>query len=320
MHPRNPYKHSPDFGSLAEFFPPLKGYLSLSPSGKYSLDFRHPEAQLQALLKRDFNVTISLPKHRLCPPVPNRLNYVLWVQDILFPYDVVSPDKEIRGLDIGTGASAIYPLLACSLPNAEQWTFVGTDNDPLSANYASRNVEANNLGHRITIWPIQKFPNTGMPVTEEDPRSTPILAPLVEDTESRFDFTMCNPPFYASISEIEKSAEAKDLPPIAICTGADTEMITPGGETRFVLQMLQESAREDVRGQCRWYTSMLGKLSSVGEVVTELRHLNIDNYALTQFIQGTTRRWAVAWSFGDDRLPDVSRIGTPTWEQLHLKL
>jgi hypothetical protein len=59
------------------------------------------------------------------------------------------------------------------------------DNDPLSADYASRNVEANNLGQRITIWPIQKFPKTDMPVTEEDPRSSPILAPLVEDTESR---------------------------------------------------------------------------------------------------------------------------------------
>ena len=39
---------------------------------------------------------------------------------------------------------------------------------------------------------------------------------------------------------------------VQVCTGAATEMITPGGEIAFVLQMLRESAREDVRGRCRY--------------------------------------------------------------------
>lgn len=99
----------------------------------------------------------------------------------------------------GTGASAIYPLLACSLPNTGKWTFVGTGNillcppppnnqshlseiDPLSADFALRNVEANNLQSRITI---QKTQQAGLMITEEDARPTPILAPLTEDSESR---------------------------------------------------------------------------------------------------------------------------------------
>lgn len=33
--------------------------------------------------------------------------------------------------------------------------------------------------------------------------------------------------------------------------------------------------------------------------------LQIDNYAITEFVQGHTRRWAISWSFGEERLPDV---------------
>jgi len=31
----------------------------------------------------------------------------------------------------------------------------------------------------------------------------------------------------------------------------------------------------------------------------------VDNYAVTEFVQGQTRRWAIGWSFQDARLPDV---------------
>ena len=56
-----------------------------------------------------------------------------------------------------------------------------------------------------------------------------------------FGFSMCNPPFYASRQEVLESAEAKEIGPRAVCTGADNEMITPGGEVAFVRRMIHES-------------------------------------------------------------------------------
>lgn len=60
---------------------------------------------------------------------------------------------------------------------------------------------------------------------------------------------MCNPPFYSDREEVLASAEAKEQGPSAVCTGADTEMITPGGEVAFVGKMVRESLELGTR--CR---------------------------------------------------------------------
>ena len=61
---------------------------------------------------------------------------------------------------------------------------------------------------------------------------------------------MCNPPFYASEFEIEESSLAKASEPSSVCTGAKHEMITEGGEERFVLRMLEESSMVTNRERC----------------------------------------------------------------------
>ncbi|KAF5366840.1 hypothetical protein D9758_006506 [Tetrapyrgos nigripes] len=384
MHPRNIYRHkAPDFLELAEVYPKLKKHLiisstksatsTLSLSPAVTIDFQNEESQrclTEALLYRDFGLKLQIPSDRLCPPVPNRLvfsltnhffpadskfaqlslfvsrlNYVLWIQDIVRNTQItereLSPTSQgmerheiemIRGVDIGTGSSAIYPLLACVLEPSWRMYASGSEIDRVSLVCAEKNISDNNLQDRIELidsscssssFVSQSLATGSDDATmvmddEENPREDcnsesrdiPILWPLFLHSDVSFYFAMCNPPFYSSIEDIEQSAKGKMTGPNAVCTGAEVEMITPGGESEFVMRMMEESRRVGTR--CRWFTSMLGKLSSIEQVVDLLKVLKIHNYAITEFVQGQTRRWAVAWSFIDVRLPDsIARISYP---------
>lgn len=121
------------------------------------------------------------------------------------------------------------------------------------------------------------------------------------------DFTMTNPPFYESEEEMLRSARQKSRPPLTACTGSETEMVTEGGEVGFVDRILEESLL--LRDRVRWYTSMLGFLSSVTRLVGKLRGHGVSNFAVTELVQGNkTRRWAIAWSFQPMRpAQDVAR-------------
>ncbi|KAF8805857.1 S-adenosyl-L-methionine dependent methyltransferase [Phlegmacium glaucopus] len=229
-----------------------------------------------------FGITLRIPENRLCPPVSptSPLNYILWIQDIVHAHNYVlgNPCRRVRSIDIGTGSTPIYPFLGCKL--GPEWEFVATELDDISYDCANENVSRNNMQSRIRL--------------EKATREGSIFFTLESNPKSNFEFTMCNPPFYTSAEEVAQSASEKDLAPNAVCTGADIEMIfTDGGEEGFVGQMVEESER--------WYTSMLGKMSSVTTIVENLRK----RFAFTEFVQGQTRRWAVEWSFIDMHLPDV---------------
>ncbi|KAL9607676.1 MAG: hypothetical protein Q9167_007436 [Letrouitia subvulpina] len=217
-----------------------------------------------------------------------RFNYIRWVQDLLDSTsdtyeDDYDPDRQVIGLDIGTGASCIFPLLGCAeRPN---WRFAATDIDEKNLEFARKNVISNNLTARIKLQQTELFKP---------------LIPLDTLGLERIDFTICNPPFYASTEEMLSAAEAKARPPHSACTGAQVEMVTEGGEVDFITKLMDESLV--LRDRCQWYTTMLGKLASLEEVILRLKKRGGANWAIAEFIQaGKTRRWGVAWSWGNRR-------------------
>ncbi|QRV93814.1 ribosomal RNA large subunit methyltransferase F [Ceratobasidium sp. AG-Ba] len=287
-----------DFKALADSFPPLKQFLFKNAAGDYNLDFKDEAANrtlTRALLKRDFGLEMTLLCDRLCPPHEPRLNYILWLSSLV---SALGAEDHVVGLDIGTGSTAIYPLIACSTHG--NWRFLATDIDPKSLASAAVNLSKNPaVAERVHL----------LSGTEDGP----ILFPLQPQTLAEMGigaaprpcvtFSMCNPPFYSDLQDVSRSADNKELDPHAVCTGALVEMITPGGEVNFVRRILDESITlQDV---CGWYTSLLGKMSSVAALVTTLNEKGIDNYAIGEIVQGNTRRWIIGWSFLDIRLPDT---------------
>jgi 23S rRNA (adenine1618-N6)-methyltransferase len=168
------------------------------------------------------------------------------------------------------------------------WRFYGTELDEKNFEFARRNVEANHLGSRIRV---------ARALAADD------ILPLERLGIASADFTMCNPPFFHSKEDM-LGAWAKEKPPSAVCTGAPVEMITEGGDAGFVIRMMVESQRLGSRVQ--WYTSMLGKLSSLSATVGKLKDLECSNWAVGCLnTGGKTRRWVIGWSWHDARPRNV---------------
>uniref|UniRef100_UPI00398ED3AF RNA N(6)-adenosine-methyltransferase mettl16 isoform X1 n=2 Tax=Pristiophorus japonicus TaxID=55135 RepID=UPI00398ED3AF len=285
MHPRNRYKDKPpDFTYLATKYTEFQHYVHTNLTGKVSLNFKDPEAVRAltcTLLKEDFGLTIDIPLERLIPTVPLRLNYIHWVEDLIG--SGTDESKLIRGIDIGTGASCIYPLLGATMNG---WFFLATEVDDMCFNYAKKNVEQNNLSDLIKVVKV--------------PQKTLLMDALKEESEIVYDFCMCNPPFFANQLEAkgENSRNASRPPPSSVNTGGITEIMAEGGELEFVKRIIHDSLQ--LKKRLRWYSCMLGKKCSLTPLKEELRQQGVPKVTHTEFCQGRTMRWALAWSFYDD--------------------
>ncbi|XP_051813600.1 RNA N6-adenosine-methyltransferase mettl16 [Acanthochromis polyacanthus] len=282
MHPRNRYKDKPpDFSYLASKYPDFQQHVHTSLTGKPVVNFREPEAVRAltcTLLKEDFGLTIEIPLERLIPTVPLRLNYIHWVEDL-----IDGQKQPRRGIDIGTGASCIYPLLGATMNG---WYFLATEVDDICFDYATKNVEQNNLSDLVKVVKV--------------PQKTLLMDALKEETEIVYDFCMCNPPFFANQLEAKgvNSRNSRRPPPSSVNTGGVTEIMAEGGELEFVKRIIHDSLQ--LKKRLRWYSCMLGKKCSLAPLKEELRKQGVPKVTHTEFCQGRTMRWALAWSFYDD--------------------
>eukprot|EP00903_Cladosiphon_okamuranus_P020233 g18570.t1 len=198
-----------------------------------------------------------------------------------------------RGVDIGTGASCIYPLLGAKVAG---WSFLATEIDGISAEWADKNVRSNALQDQISVRLVPSANDD-----DNDDAPGPLLTALREE-DGKFDFSMTNPPFF------ESSEEAGQNPDTATGEMATAgEVACPGGEVAFVRAIIRDSLR--LRERVRWYTSMVGKKSNAKKLLRILREAGVKNTRTTEFFQGRTVRWGLAWSFTSegmigDKVPD----------------
>ena len=195
LHPRNLHRDRYDFELLISNCPELKQYVSINKHQIETIDFSDPKAVKvlnKALLKTYYRVDFwSIPANYLCPPIPGRADYIHYIADLLAESNngEISNGDNILGLDIGTGANCIYPILGNAIYN---WNFVATDIDKKAIENCTKIIEAN--AKLIEVISLQQQ-------TESRFIFKNIITP-----EDRFAFTLCNPPFHASAEEANKGA------------------------------------------------------------------------------------------------------------------
>lgn len=59
----------------------------------------------KCLLSRDFDLDVDFPDNHLIPTVPLRLNYILWLEDIMNLLQI--SDRMPSGIDIGRSSALL---------------------------------------------------------------------------------------------------------------------------------------------------------------------------------------------------------------------
>lgn len=287
MHPRNIYKTPPNFKQLAIDYPDFRQHVKQELSGKVSIDFKNLEALRSltcTLLKKDFGLDVQIPLNKLIPTIPLRLNYILWIEDLMEISIPINETRDIKGVDIGTGASCVYPLIAAS---KNKWHMLATEIDDNSIEFARNNVVANQLEVLIEVQKVTKDA-------------------FFDHITNEYDFVMCNPPFFASHQEVIfefKSRKHSRPRPKNAFVAAPQEIVAHGGEVEFISRMIKES--QTIQTKIKVYTTMIGHASSLAPLKKLLRDVDVVSFKQTEFCQGNTTRWGLAWTFCDIDLRKV---------------
>lgn len=292
LHPKNKHQGRYNFKALVAALPELAPFLVNNPKGDQSIDFANPLAVKllnRALLKQFYNVEQwDIPQGYLCPPIPGRADYIHNLADLLG--EATGP--QVRILEIGVGANAVYPLIG----HAEYgWSFVATDIDPVALESAQAILKANpKFQHEIELR-HQKI-------------STQIFKGIILEGE-QYAASLCNPPFHASRAQAQAGSErkwknlGKSLGPASKSPqaphlnfgGKDTELWVQGGETGFISRMIVESV--EFVNQVHWFTSLVSQEDHLPQIEQALNRAKVNDMRLVEMSQGQKKSRIVAWTF-----------------------
>ncbi|WQG58803.1 23S rRNA (adenine(1618)-N(6))-methyltransferase RlmF [Pseudomonas sp. RTB3] len=293
LHPRNRHQGRYDFAQLIKSSPELAEFVVINPYGKESIDFANPTAVRvfnRALLKSYYGVAHwDIPADYLCPPIPGRADYLHFIADLLASSNdgVIPRGASIRALDIGMGANCVYPLIGHS---DYGWQFLGSEIDPTAVAAATAIVKSNGLSKAISLR-LQS-------------NRSHILLDLLRSDE-RFDLSVCNPPFHASIDEAQRGsqrkwralgkADPKRKLPVLNFGGQSQELWCEGGEIGFVTQLINES--KQVPRQVFWFSTLVSKASNLASIQSTLKKAGVVESHVVEMSQGQKQSRFVAWTF-----------------------
>jgi 23S rRNA A1618 N6-methylase RlmF len=255
-----------------------------------------------AMLQHYFRLAVDIPPAHLMPHLTLRLNYVHFLEDLLLADANWSADHAwfdaprdrlslVHGIDIGAGATCIFPLLLARLHPAMR--LLATEINAESFRIAARNWHANfDAEHPLAP------PDDAARATYVAPRfelrladGASILLSAVRENE-RAQFCMCNPPFFESV-DAKQARGKRSFRAVA------SEVATEGGELAFVMQLIDESLQ--LRRRVHTYTTMLGRQSTLAPVLKRLRECgDVSECGSHELWQGRMCRSVVWWRVNDN--------------------
>lgn len=285
MNKKNKHKEDYNFEKLIEVSSELASHVFVNKYEKQTIDFADAKAVKvlnTALLKVHYNIDFwQFPDTNLCPPIPGRVDYIHHIADLLSDSKL---NKNISVLDIGTGASCIYPLLG----NAEyNWKFVATDTNKKSIALAEKIIIKNKLKKNIQL--------------KHQPSTENIFKGIIAQTD-KFSASICNPPFYKDEAEAFEATTRK-LKGLGKLTDSVTrnfagqahELCFKGGEKAFLHTYLYESSL--FKTECFWYTSLVSSKDNIKSMQKSLAKLGATTVKVIEMSQGNKKSRVVAWTF-----------------------
>ncbi len=292
LHKRNKNRERYDLEALIKGMPELANFVIENRYGDETIDFSNPKAVKklnQALLQDSYGIDFwEFPDENLCPPIPGRADYIHYVADLLTEsnFGKIPEGEKITCLDIGTGASCIYPIIGVT---EYGWRFIATDNDSKSLEVAKNIIQKNSVLTNQIGCRIQ-------------PNKNNIFKGILTKKD-KIDMTICNPPFHSSKEEAESGTKRKNKnlankspdEKALNFSGLESELIYEGGEKQFIQNMVLES--KEFAKNCLWFSTLVSKQSNLKEIYKVLDEVEAKEIRTIPMGTGNKSSRIVAWSF-----------------------
>ncbi|RKE94910.1 23S rRNA (adenine(1618)-N(6))-methyltransferase RlmF [Ichthyenterobacterium magnum] len=286
LHKKNKHNLGYNFENLCSVYPKLVPFVFKNKYGTRTVDFAIPKAVKtlnKALLLSHYNIKYwEFPDANLCPPIPGRVDYIHYLADLLKDSNIDT--DSIKVLDIGTGATCIYPLLGVS---EYSWSFIASDIDENSLNNAHQIVIKNDLSQHVEL--------------RQQENAEHILKHVLKPSE-KISATMCNPPFFknekeaiASTKRKIKGLGQKTDTLVRNFSGTSKELSYKGGEKAFTHNYLYESSL--YKTNCFWFTTLVSNKELVKSMYKSLKKLKATHIKTIEMAQGNKVSRVVAWTF-----------------------
>lgn len=292
LHQRNRHSHGYDFEILTQVMPELSSFIVKNPLGQDTIDFALPETVVllnKALLKAYYHISYwEISKTNLCPPIPGRADYIHYIADLLAEgnSNKVPTGKGVKVLDLGTGATLIYPIIGVA---EYGWEFVASEIDVQSLKTAGEIIAHNApLPQHVTL--------------RHQPNKRNILKNIIQPKEY-FDVVLCNPPFFSSRAEaLAKTTQklknlGKEVPgkPVQNFSGQNNELWCEGGELTFITNYIYES--KHFSSQAVWFTTLVSNKDHLKPLQMHLKKVQAKEVRIINMEQGNKISRILAWNY-----------------------